>query len=74
MVTLGAWSDARGDKLDVVEEYDVQVLCVQALQRATHAAAYGGRGVVKVGCAGTIASRFGEELVAAAREFGLESF
>jgi hypothetical protein len=37
------WSDARSDKFDVVEVDDVQVL-----QRAMHAAMYGGRGVVKV--------------------------
>ena len=74
MVALCAWRDARSDKLDVVEVYDVEVLCVQALQRATHAAAYGGGGVVKVGCAGTVTSHFGEELVGAAREFVLEGF
>jgi hypothetical protein len=31
MVTLSAWSDARSDELDVVEVYDILVLCVQAL-------------------------------------------
>jgi hypothetical protein len=74
MVTLCAWSDARNDKLDVVEVYDVQVLCVQALQRTTHTAAYRSRGVVKVGYTRTITSHFGEEFVGAAREFVLESF
>jgi hypothetical protein len=74
MVTLCAWSDTRSDKLDVVEVYDVQVLCVQALQRTTHTAAYGSRSVVKVGCTRTITPHFGEEFVGAAREFVLESF
>lgn len=74
MVTRCARSDARRDKLDVVEVDDVEVLCVQALQRATHAATYGVRGVVKIGTGdGAVAPHFGEESVGAAGEFVLES-
>jgi len=74
MASLCAWSDARSDKFDIVEVYDVQVLCVQALQRTTHTATYGRRGVVKVGCTRTVTSHFGEKFVGAARELVLESF
>jgi len=74
MVTLCARSDARSYKLDVVEAYNVQVLRLQELQRATHTATYGGRGVIKVGCIGTITPYFSEQFVGAAREFGLEGF
>jgi len=74
MVTLCARGDAPSYKLNVVEVYNVQVVRLQALQRTTHAATYGGRGVIKVGCTGTVTSYFGEQFVGAAREFGLESF
>lgn len=80
MVTRCARSDARSDKLDVVEVDDVQVLRVQALQRATHAATYCRRGVVEIGGTGigavdgAVAPHLGEESVGGAREFGLESF
>jgi hypothetical protein len=79
MVTLCARSDAWSDKLDVVKVYDVQVVRMQALQRAAHAAAYGGGGVVKVGGtgiragAGAVAAHLGEESVRVAREFVLKS-
>jgi len=74
MVTLWAGGDAPSYKLDVVEVYNVQVLRVQALQRTTHTATYGGRRVIKVGCIGTITPYFGEQFIGAAREFALESF
>ena len=74
MVTICARRDARSNKLDVVEVYDVQVLRMQALQRTMHTAAYGSRGVVKVGCTKTITPHFAEELVCIAREFILETF
>ena len=74
MITLCAGGDAPSYKLDVVKVYNVQVLRLQALQRTAHTATYGGRGVIKVGCTGTVTPYFGEQFIGAAREFGLESF
>ena len=80
MVTRRARGDARRDKLDVVQVDDVEVLRVQAAQRAAHAAAYGGGGVVKVGgggigaAAGAVTPDLGEESVGAPRELVLEGF
>lgn len=80
MVARCARGDARRDKLDVVQVDDVEVLRVQAAQRAPHAAAYGGGGVVKVGgggigaAAGAVTPDLGEESVGAARELVLEGF
>lgn len=75
MVPLRARCDARRDELYIVDVHDVEVLRAQAAERATHAAADGVAGVVKVGVAGSVAPDFGEEVVGAAREFvgeGLE--
>jgi hypothetical protein len=54
MVAIPAWCD----RLDVVEVDDVEVLRVQALEGAAHAAAYRVGGVVKVCGRGAVASDF----------------
>jgi hypothetical protein len=72
MVALSSRGDARRDKLDIMEVHDVEVLRVQALERAAHAAAQRVGRVVKVRVA--VSPHFGIELIGATRELGLEGF
>jgi len=74
MVALGARCDARRDKLDVVKVDDVEVLRVEALEGAAHAAAYGVGGVVKVCGGGAVSPDFAQELVGPAGELDLKCF
>ena len=68
MVPLRARCDARCDELNVVDVDDVEVLRVQAAERAAHAATDGIARVIEVGGIWPIASDFRQELVGAARE------
>lgn len=72
MVALCARGDARRDELDVVEVHDVEVLRVEAAERATDAGAERGGRVVKVGRCGAVAADLGDQPIRAARELALE--